>query len=66
MAYYPSRQAWETVAPADAGFDPARLAAAVQFSIDHVSHTLARTISPRQLVCHPAHSTDGVRRGCRA
>jgi hypothetical protein len=46
MAYYPSSQVWEAVSPADAGFDPARLAAAVQFSIDHVRHTPVPSLSP--------------------
>ena len=39
VAYCPSSREWETVAPAEAGFDPDRLAAAVQFALDHVRPT---------------------------
>lgn len=41
--YCPTSDEWDTVDPTEAGFNPERLAAAVQFSLDHVrqNHTAA-------------------------
>lgn len=50
--YFPARDVWETRSPREAGFDPRKLSAAIEFAIDHETQLppqLAKYVDVRDL-----------------